>query len=55
MAKCEVVLVGEKDEGDYDEVYAQWYFCPKCRQHGLLRSHLFCPYCGVGLAWEEKK
>lgn len=34
-----------------DEIYTEFYECPKCKNDMLMSSFSFCPTCGVALEW----
>ena len=36
---------------DYDELYAEWFLCPLCKNDNLLHIFNFCPNCGAQLDW----
>lgn len=36
----------------FDEIYAMWFKCSKCKCEHILSSFKFCPKCGTRLEWE---
>ena len=46
------VVIGEAQNKGRDELYANWYQCPNCKDDFIVRSSNFCPECGVKLQWE---
>ena len=46
------VVIGEDQNMGVDEIYCDWYRCPKCKEESITRSSKFCPDCGVKLQWE---
>jgi hypothetical protein len=46
------VVIGEDQNIGVDEIFCDWYRCPKCKEESITRSSKFCPDCGVKLQWE---
>ena len=51
-------IVEDKDvipkKSDMEERYCMRFICPFCKEDGLERSFVFCPYCGGKLYWGNK-
>ena len=41
----------ECDEDDLVKI--GWHACPKCLHDKVVPYSNYCPYCGIGLKWEE--
>ena len=46
------VVIGEAQSEGREEVWCDWYRCPKCNKSNIARGYSFCPDCGVKLQWE---
>ena len=39
-----------------DEMYTEFYFCPRCNENDILNYHKFCPCCGLDLfKWHSER
>lgn len=45
--------IGEKQSAGFDEVHANWYECPSCKEAYIIKRFNYCPDCGVGLKWRK--
>lgn len=43
------VVVTQKHSKGEDEVYAEWFYCERCKCESILRSFKYCPGCGAKL------
>ena len=48
-----VTVNRQKDHYDKDEIYCDWYKCPKCGDTYLRSCDNYCGHCGVKLNWEK--
>jgi hypothetical protein len=39
----------------WDDMYVEWFKCPKCTETNLLSTFKFCPDCGAPLDWSKIK
>ena len=46
------IEIGEKDNQGKDEVYCNWYKCPKCSDTMITHHQNFCGNCGIKLKWK---
>jgi len=38
-----------------DEIYTEWYRCPKCGNNYILDCFHYCPNCGIKLRFDEEE
>ena len=34
-----------------DELFAEWFDCPRCLESDITPTFAFCPHCGSRLDW----
>ena len=47
------VKISEKNNIGRDEIYCNWYRCPKCRDVMITSSSRYCTNCGIKLIWKK--
>ena len=47
------VKISEKNNIGKDEIYCNWYKCPKCRDVMIISSSRYCTNCGIKLIWKK--
>jgi len=52
VKKREQKVIVEESAG-MDELYGEWFVCPKCSEAGVFWKTNFCPDCGVELDWSK--
>ena len=44
-------IIEDKDWSCMDEIYTDFYRCPKCGEDMIMVGALYCQGCGVKLEW----
>ena len=44
-------IIEDKDWSCMDEIYTDFYRCPKCGEDMIMVAALYCQGCGVKLEW----
>ena len=48
------VTIREEDCTGWDELYDEWFTCPKCKEDSvILLTHSYCPNCGAEIIIDE--
>jgi len=34
-----------------NEIYNDFWYCPECKYHSLMKGWKFCPICGIVIDW----
>ena len=51
----DVVLIDIKKDFKYtEELYTDWFKCPKCKNEGIVIESNYCPHCGSKLQWSTE-
>ena len=48
----EEITITQKDSDGFDEIYAEWFVCPKCK-NDIKAKAKFCSNCGIKLKWAK--
>ena len=51
----EPVLIERSASVGCEEIYIEWFICPKCQDDKLCIHFNFCPNCGVAIKFAPKK
>lgn len=46
------VTITDKDFDCKDDIYTDWYKCPKCGESMIIVAASYCQECGVKLEWD---
>lgn len=49
------MLITDKDWIGKNEIYTDFYMCPKCDDNSIIEGFKYCPNCGENIEWEEQK
>jgi hypothetical protein len=49
-----VKITGDDYDGK-DEMYCDWYKCPKCYTPEIAIGFKYCPMCGEKIEWNIKR
>lgn len=48
---CVVKIDGQKHGTGKDEIYCNWYICPKCDNVNVMFGDNYCSKCGCKFEW----
>jgi len=53
MSDKKIVIITEKECVGTDEVYCDWFRCPKCGKDDIANFCNYCPTCGVKIEFKK--
>jgi hypothetical protein len=48
-----IIKIDIDDSTGYDELYTEWFNCPKCTCDKILSSYKYCPNCGIKIKFKN--
>lgn len=48
----EETIVEQKDSLGKDELWVEWFNCPKCENSNVIIHSNYCSECGIKLTWK---
>lgn len=50
--KVNKVVIDEAASAGAEEMYAEWFICPNCKDDMITKFSKYCPGCGCRIIWK---